>query len=71
SATLSAQLQHDGALTTKALTWMPGWVVALLLVGGIALLVRRARRSFELDPTDVQEEGTTTKEEDLEHEESR
>ncbi|MDP9301962.1 MAG: cytochrome c biogenesis protein CcdA [Actinomycetota bacterium] len=71
SATLSAQLQHYGALTTKALTWMPGWVVALLLVGGIALLVRRARRSFELDPTDVQEEGTTTKEEDLEHEESR
>jgi cytochrome c-type biogenesis protein len=70
SATLSAQLQHYGSVTTKALTWIPGWVVALLVIAGIALLVRRARRSLEPDATHVRAEEALMKEEDREHEES-
>lgn len=47
-AELSAKLQHYGSVT-DALSGLPGWTAALLLVAGIALLARRAMRE-QLSP---------------------
>lgn len=38
----AAALQHAASVATKALAWMPGWVLALLLLLGLMLLVRIA-----------------------------
>jgi cytochrome c biogenesis protein CcdA len=40
---VAADLQHAASLVTKALGWLPGWVLALTLVALAALLVRQAR----------------------------
>jgi len=37
-----AWLQHVATLTAQALAWIPGWAVALVLVAGLAALLRRA-----------------------------
>jgi cytochrome c-type biogenesis protein len=42
---LSAWLQHLSATLLHALSWIPGWVLALILVGGFGLLIRRAVRA--------------------------
>jgi cytochrome c-type biogenesis protein len=39
---LSAWLQHLSSVTVNTLSWIPGWVLALILVLGFALLLRRA-----------------------------
>ena len=41
-ADVSSELQHYGRLVTDALAWIPGWAVAVLLLGAVALLGRRA-----------------------------
>jgi len=48
-AELSAKLQHYGSVLTDALSGLPGWTAALLLVAGVALLARRAMRE-QLSP---------------------
>jgi cytochrome c biogenesis protein CcdA len=50
-ARLAAQLEHTGALATRALAWLPGWVIAVLLASGVAVLVRRALRQLGWLPT--------------------
>ncbi|WP_116051465.1 cytochrome c biogenesis CcdA family protein [Amycolatopsis palatopharyngis] len=42
---LSAWLQHLSSVTVNALSWIPGWALALILVLSFALLLRRAMRS--------------------------
>ncbi|MEC3974429.1 cytochrome c biogenesis CcdA family protein [Amycolatopsis sp. H20-H5] len=42
---LSAWLQHISSLALAALSWIPGWVLLVVLLLGFALLVRRARRN--------------------------
>jgi cytochrome c-type biogenesis protein len=41
---LAADLQHIAVNVTKALAWIPGWVVALLLIIAISFVLRAARR---------------------------
>ncbi|SFP05343.1 Cytochrome c biogenesis protein CcdA [Amycolatopsis arida] len=41
---LSAWLQHLSSVTVDALSWIPGWALALILAAGFALLLRRATR---------------------------
>jgi len=43
-AELSARLQHLGTVLTRALAWVPGWAVAVVLAGVVAALGRRAFR---------------------------
>ncbi|SFB62657.1 Cytochrome c biogenesis protein CcdA [Amycolatopsis marina] len=42
---LSAWLQHLSSVTVNALSWIPGWALALILVLSFAVLLRRAMRS--------------------------
>jgi cytochrome c-type biogenesis protein len=42
---LSAWLQHLSATLLHTLSWIPGWVLALILVAGFGLLIRRAVRA--------------------------
>lgn len=42
---VSARLQHIAAHVRHALSWLPGWALAVLLLAGAALLLRRALRS--------------------------
>jgi cytochrome c-type biogenesis protein len=43
--TLAANLQHTAAVTTRALSWLPGWLVAAALLIGFTALVRQAGRT--------------------------
>lgn len=43
-AQFAADLQHAAAVVTQALAWLPGWVVAVLLVVGGAFIIWQARR---------------------------
>jgi len=42
---LSAWLQHLSATALDALAWIPGWILAAVLVVGFTLLIRRVLRS--------------------------
>lgn len=42
---LSAWLQHISSVALNALSWIPGWAVAAVVLLGFALLIRRARRT--------------------------
>jgi len=44
---LSAWLQHLSASALGTLAWIPGWILAAVLVVGFALLLRRALRSHK------------------------
>ena len=51
---VSAWLQHLSSITVNALSWTPGWALALALVLGFTLLIRRgvrARASHAAKPT--------------------
>src|SRR5207245_666997 len=41
-AAFSARLQHYGKVLTDALSWIPGWAAAVILVALVAFLVRAA-----------------------------
>jgi cytochrome c biogenesis protein CcdA len=41
-ADLAYELQHIGASTTHALTWIPNWLAMVVLLGALLLLARRA-----------------------------
>jgi cytochrome c-type biogenesis protein len=43
-AQFGADLQHGVSVVTKALAWLPGWPVAILLLAGFGYLVWRATR---------------------------
>lgn len=55
--TFSADLQHAVALATGWLSWLPGWIFALILAAAAVLVVRRVRRSPQ--PTEEAMEATT------------
>lgn len=42
---LSAWLQHLSSVTVDALSWIPGWVLAIVLALGFTLLIRRGLRA--------------------------
>jgi len=42
---VSAWLQHASSVTVDALSWLPGWALAAVLVLGLAFLLRRALRT--------------------------
>ncbi|CRK55251.1 putative cytochrome c biogenesis protein [Alloactinosynnema sp. L-07] len=42
---VSAWLQHLSSITVHALSWAPGWALALVLVLGLTLLIRRGVRA--------------------------
>ncbi len=50
---LSAWLQHISASALGALAWIPGWILAAVLVVGFALLLRRALRSHKTPAASV------------------
>lgn len=51
---LTADLQHGAAVVTTALAWIPGWVIALILVLSIVYIVWQARRHLDSSrPTDT------------------
>lgn len=54
-ATFFVNLQHIGRIITGALSWMPNWAAAALLVVLIALLAWRALRRRELQAPDTPE----------------
>lgn len=41
---VAADLQHWAAVTTRALSWLPGWAFAAILAGVIVLIIRQLRR---------------------------
>jgi hypothetical protein len=43
--TMAAWLQHASSVTSRALSWLPGWAVLLVLAALAAALVTQARRS--------------------------
>lgn len=51
--TAAAWLQHAAAVTSDALTWLPGWAVLLLLALGGVLLTREIRRARRASSTPV------------------
>lgn len=51
---LSAWLQHVSASALRALSWIPGWAVVLVLAAGFALFIRRAIRA-RTTPAPVEE----------------
>lgn len=57
---LSAWLQHISATTVGALAWIPGWILAAVLVGGLALLIGRALRTKTSVTGDVAEPTHTS-----------
>jgi len=48
--TLSARLQHYAHNVTSALSWVPGWVMALALVGVLILLGRKVIDQLSAEP---------------------
>ncbi|MDY7543732.1 MULTISPECIES: cytochrome c biogenesis CcdA family protein [unclassified Cryobacterium] len=55
-AQFGADLQHSVSVVTKALAWLPGWAVAIVLVASSGYFVWRAARNTEPKPP----EPTTT-----------
>lgn len=47
---VSAWLQHLASVTVNALSWIPGWALALVLALGAALVIRRALRTKVTHP---------------------
>lgn len=45
-ADVSSQLQHYGKVVTDALSWIPRWAGALLLLAAVSALARRAFRQL-------------------------
>jgi cytochrome c-type biogenesis protein len=53
---LGAWLQHVSSVIVGTLSWLPGWLVATVLVAGFAFLLRRALRARPLPPRTDREE---------------
>jgi amino acid transporter len=41
---VAADLQHWAALTTRGLSWLPGWVFAAVLAAAVVLIIRQLHR---------------------------
>jgi cytochrome c biogenesis protein CcdA len=50
---VAADLQHTASVLTRALSWLPGWALAVLLAGLTAFLIRQARAQ-QATPTPAQ-----------------
>lgn len=72
-ATLSVRLQHYGQILTGALSWVPGWVAAILVLVAVALLAWRALKQMTTEPAANEKPGeeSESKEETLEHQSQR
>ncbi|TFC09648.1 cytochrome c biogenesis CcdA family protein [Cryobacterium sp. MDB2-33-2] len=57
-AQFGADLQHSVSVATKALAWLPGWVVAIVLVAGIGYFVWRATHHNEPKPQEPSRAST-------------
>ncbi|MEB0002403.1 cytochrome c biogenesis protein CcdA [Cryobacterium sp. RTC2.1] len=57
-AQFGADLQHSVSVATKALGWLPGWAVAIVLVAGIGYFVWRATRHTAPKPQDPSRTST-------------
>lgn len=49
----SAWLQHLATVAAQALSWLPGWVVAVVLVAGAVAMLRRAMRARSHEASDA------------------
>lgn len=63
---VSAWLQHLATLTGQALSWVPGWALAAVLVAGFALLLRRVHRAQPPDGAGPGEHPTAAEPADAE-----
>jgi cytochrome c-type biogenesis protein len=50
---LSASLQHISSVALSALSWIPGWVLLVVLLVGLTVLIRRALRTTTTTPADT------------------
>ncbi len=68
-ALLTVRLQHIGQVLTAALSWLPGWAAAAILILIVALLARRALQQlgWTAPGDDDLDEALDTKEDVLEH----
>jgi cytochrome c-type biogenesis protein len=57
---LAADLGHIAAVITNSLLWVPGWLVAILLILGTVFIVRAARR-HSVQPSPKFSEGAVDK----------
>ena len=48
---LAADLEHVASLVSKALAWVPGWVVGVALLAGVGYFVWRAIRRSDRNVT--------------------
>lgn len=47
---VAADLQHSASIVSAALAWIPGWVIAAVLILGTAFIVWQARRHLNRNP---------------------
>jgi len=50
---LAADLQHIAVVITNSLSWVPGWLVAALLIIATVFIVRQSRRHLDRPRKDV------------------
>ena len=67
TAAFSARLQHYGHVITDALSFVPGWVAAPVIVISLTLLTRRALREVRARNPDVIDGKPVGEEDHLEH----
>jgi cytochrome c biogenesis protein CcdA len=53
---LSAWLQHVASVALQSLSWVPGWAVLAVLLGGVGVLLRRALRNTKI-PANISNRG--------------
>ena len=58
---MAASLQHAGAVVIDALSWVPGWVGTLLVLGAITALIVAALRQRRTPIDDVEDDHQTLK----------
>ncbi len=69
-AALSARLQHYGKVIRDALSFVPGWAAALILLVVVALLARRALKQVGNRPASVAGSPDESEEESLERQDA-
>ena len=67
-ANLAADLQSYGQTATDALSWIPGWAGAVVLLIIVALLARRALKQLGPDDAQVSKDGSSKDESEVKEE---
>ena len=55
---LAADLQHIAVVITNSLSWVPGWLVAVLLIIATVFIVRQSRRHLDRPRQELMESAT-------------